>query len=153
MNKKAVILISAGAIAFYFYKQITSLKKKIAFKVNSLKFDNKLSLNSGYGKLNFKLTGIVNNKSSLNILVKDFFVKIYFQGKPIATAQNNTPFVIQGEKKNELIANVEVITKNIFPSVVTALNQLSNNPKIKISGYLITSVGKLNFSDQINLLS
>jgi len=148
---KKVLLIGGLGIAGF------GLYRYFKFQINqALQYDYKIKnfQIESYDKdnINVAIELEITNKSSFEILVREYDLQLFFRGKNFATAKNTTPFAVMPNSSFTLkttgTINIEETKVSIFPFLQDVLKKKPIN--IEVSGYIMVKFLGLPYTMKFN---
>jgi hypothetical protein len=142
---KKNLLIFGGALVLFFvgkniYKNLLRTINDVKYKFTNLKFDFNKSFNSGFDRLYFSISLVLENTHNTTINVNEIFFDVFNNGVKIGTVENTTGITIKPNGTTINILDIVLKTENLPTTIQSALKNLINNN----SNFVFTFVGEIN---------
>lgn len=148
----AIILAAAGG-GYLLYRNFKSFAATFSASIGRIKLNTKASQQTGFLRAVFDVNLIVNNPSNFTGQLKGCKLNVIYQGKLLATINNNLQVNIPKQQAVTIPVQVAVPTLSIFSNLNSAIIALTGGQRLtfQVIGSVLTNYGEVKIDQTLNV--
>lgn len=146
--KKIIYLGIIGFGVYFIYKKYMKFTERLTYKINSIKFDLRQSLDSGFKTIFFKVDTNLINPENVRIKINNLQLFFSSENKTFAQIITEQSFYIEPKKTMNITLPLEIEVGSLPTVIINSLKNLKQgNLSVNIFGKISTELGELKFSE------
>lgn len=154
--KKAIpfILVGLGLGVYAYMQSAKNFANNLTIKFKGIGLDWENTKKALFAKVYTNLRLDLGNPTKFAATVTSLNLKVFYQGREIATVEKIGNLEIKPESSSTLSVSAAIGTLQLFPSIAAAITALSSNKPISVNikGVVNSSAGTYSFNENANLL-